>query len=194
MSATLATQKKSEEAIQSCTSTTQARKMCLSPFVMRPLHAVMRKFPPTDIFTAQTSLHTHSGRRTHRSAVSARSAARRGSMRKLLAPEVEDHGWQRSAAMPPDPPAHGGEHSCRCAQLGASAGAGGAAKGVRAPAERPQNMPITPHESIAGTGSHTTDTSDTVGGWLRKTCATAPPKRYSRGPGRRTLSHAAHLF
>ena len=71
-------------------------------------------------------------------------------MRKLLAPEVEDHGWQRSAAMPPDPPAHGGEHSCRCAQLGASAGAGGAAKGVRAPAERPQNMPITPHESIAG--------------------------------------------
>ena len=56
-------------------------------------------------------------------------AARRGSMRKLLAPEVEDHGWQRSAAMPPDPPAHGGEHSCRGAQLGASAGAGGAAKG-----------------------------------------------------------------
>jgi len=71
-------------------------------------------------------------------------------MRKLLAPEVEDHGWQRSAGMPPDPSAHGGEHSCRCAQLGASAGAGGAAKGVRAPAERPQNMPITPHESIAG--------------------------------------------
>ena len=31
LSATLATQKKSEEAIQSCTSTTQARKMCLSP-------------------------------------------------------------------------------------------------------------------------------------------------------------------
>jgi len=51
-------------------------------------------------------------------------------MRKLLAPEVEDHGGQRSAGMPPDPPTHGGEHSFRGAPQGASAGAGVAALGA----------------------------------------------------------------
>jgi hypothetical protein len=51
-------------------------------------------------------------------------------MGKLLAPEVGDHGGQRSAGMPPDPPTHGGEHSFRGAPQGASAGAGGAAPGA----------------------------------------------------------------
>ena len=61
--------------------------------------------------------------------------------------------------------------------------------------QRPQNMPITPHESMAGHWFSYNRLQAFRGGVCRtRPNRQTPPQRRSRGPGRPAQPRAAHLF